>query len=114
MNVEVVCTTDDPTDSLNYHQQFASEKETFKMLPAFRPDKAMNCDRVDELNQYIDQLQERTDIDISSFQDYCKAIQSRHDFCSQWLFHIRSWHQPDLCRRLYRTGDRPNICQNQR
>ncbi|GEM62865.1 uronate isomerase [Sphingobacterium faecium NBRC 15299] len=80
MNVEVVCTTDDPTDSLNYHQQFASEKETFKMLPAFRPDKAMNCDRVDELNQYIDQLQERTDIDISSFQDYCKAIQSRHDF----------------------------------
>ncbi|UZJ65031.1 glucuronate isomerase [Sphingobacterium sp. KU25419] len=80
MNVEVVCTTDDPTDSLNYHQQFASEKETFKMLPAFRPDKAMNCDRVDELNQYIDQLEERTDIDISSFQDYCKAIQSRHDF----------------------------------
>lgn len=80
MNVEVVCTTDDPIDSLNYHKQFASEKETFKMLPAFRPDKAMNCDRVDKLNSYIDQLEKCTDIDISSFQDYCKAIRSRHDF----------------------------------
>lgn len=80
MNVEVICTTDDPIDSLNDHQQFASEKETFKMLPAFRPDKAMNCDRVDELNSYIDQLEKCTDMDISSFQDYCKAIRSRHDF----------------------------------
>ncbi|MCS4224807.1 glucuronate isomerase [Sphingobacterium sp. BIGb0165] len=80
MNVEVVCTTDDPIDSLQYHQQFAQEKESFKMLPAFRPDKAMNTDNIVALNQYIDELERVSNRQISDLQDYLNALKSRHDF----------------------------------
>ena len=80
MNVEVVCTTDDPIDSLQYHQQFAQEKESFKMLPAFRPDKAMNADNIAALNQYIDELERVSNRQISNLQDYLNALKSRHDF----------------------------------
>lgn len=82
MNVEVVCTTDDPTDSLNYHQQFAGEKESFKMLPAFRPDKAMNSDDIEALNAYINKLESVSDRSISTLQDYLDALKKRHDFFS--------------------------------
>lgn len=80
MNVEVVCTTDDPIDNLQYHQQFAQEKESFKMLPAFRPDKAMNADNIAALNQYIDELERVSNRQISDLQDYLNALKSRHDF----------------------------------
>lgn len=80
MNVEVVCTTDDPIDNLQYHQQFAQEKESFKMLPAFRPDKAMNADNIAALNQYIDELERISNRQISDLQDYLNALKSRHDF----------------------------------
>ncbi|GAA4184502.1 glucuronate isomerase [Sphingobacterium ginsenosidimutans] len=80
MNVEVVCTTDDPIDSLQYHQQFAQEKESFKMLPAFRPDKSMNADNIAALNQYIDELERVSNRQISDLQDYLNALKSRHDF----------------------------------
>jgi glucuronate isomerase len=80
MNVEVVCTTDDPIDSLEYHQQFAKENETFKMLPAFRPDKAMNSDDVQALNGYINQLEQVVNKSIATLQEYLDALKSRHDF----------------------------------
>lgn len=80
MNVEVVCTTDDPIDSLSFHQQFAKEQESFKMLPAFRPDKAMNSDDVQALNAYIDQVEAVTNTSINSFTAYLDALKARHDF----------------------------------
>ncbi|HLS95581.1 D-glucuronate isomerase [Sphingobacterium allocomposti] len=83
MNVEVVCTTDDPIDSLNFHQQFAKENESFKMLPAFRPDKAMNTDDIQALNAYIDEVERVTNTSISSYNAYLDALKSRHDFFAQ-------------------------------
>ncbi|OWK72450.1 glucuronate isomerase [Pedobacter sp. AJM] len=80
MNVEAVCTTDDPLDSLNFHQQLAQEGVALKMLPAFRPDKAMNSDDVTGLNEYIDKLESVVGTSISSFQDYLNALKSRHDY----------------------------------
>jgi len=80
MNVEVVCTTDDPIDSLEFHQQFAKEQESFKMLPAFRPDKAMNSDDIIALNQYIDKLEAVSDMQINSLGEYLNALKARHDF----------------------------------
>ena len=44
MNVKVVCTTDDPTDSLEHHQELKNDGFEIKILPAYRPDKAMNVD----------------------------------------------------------------------
>ncbi len=79
MNVEVVCTTDDPLDRLIYHQQVESEGDTFKMLPTFRPDKAMEADNVVGLNKYIDELECITGKSIAAFNDYIAALRSRHD-----------------------------------
>ncbi|MFD2285458.1 glucuronate isomerase [Pedobacter petrophilus] len=80
MNVEAVCTTDDPLDTLNFHQQLAKEGVALKMLPAFRPDKAMNSDDVAGLNEYIDKLEGVAGQTISNFQDYITALKSRHDY----------------------------------
>lgn len=80
MNVEVVCTTDDPIDNLEFHQKFAFENESFKMLPAFRPDKAMNSDDIQALNAYINQLEAVVNKSIGSLQDYLNALKERHDF----------------------------------
>ncbi|MDR0261639.1 MAG: glucuronate isomerase [Sphingobacterium sp.] len=80
MNVEVVCTTDDPIDNLEFHQQFAKEQESFKMLPAFRPDRAMNSDDIIALNQYIDKLEAVSDMQINSLGEYLNALKARHDF----------------------------------
>lgn len=83
MNVEVVCTTDDPIDDLRYHQQFAQENESFRMLPAFRPDKAMNSDDIAALNKYIDQVEAVTNTSIGSISEYRSALKSRHDFFAE-------------------------------
>lgn len=80
MSVEVVCTTDDPIDNLEFHQKFAFENESFKMLPAFRPDKAMNSDDIEALNAYINQLEAVVNKSIGSLQDYLNALKERHDF----------------------------------
>jgi glucuronate isomerase len=80
MKVEVVCTTDDPIDSLEHHQQLKQDGYVVKVLPAFRPDKAMNLDDIISLNQYIDQLQEITNIDIQDFENYLAALKKRHDY----------------------------------
>ncbi|TCD12949.1 glucuronate isomerase [Pedobacter frigidisoli] len=83
MNVEAVCTTDDPLDSLNFHQQLAREGANLKMLPAFRPDKAMNSDDIAGLNEYIDKLETVAAKTIISFQDYIDALKSRHDYFAE-------------------------------
>ncbi|MET4080311.1 glucuronate isomerase [Pedobacter sp. UYP30] len=83
MNVETVCTTDNPLDSLNFHQQVAKEGIEFKMLPAFRPDKAMNSDDVKTLNEYINKLEGVVNKSISSFADYLSALKSRHDYFAE-------------------------------
>ena len=56
MNVEVVCTTDDPIDTLEHHQALANQELGFIVLPAFRPDKAIFID-TDNFNSYIERLQ---------------------------------------------------------
>lgn len=83
MNVEVVCTTDDPIDSLEYHQQFARQPQSLKMLPAFRPDKAMNADDIPALNAYITKLETVSGRKIDTFQSYLQALKSRHDYFAE-------------------------------
>lgn len=82
MNVDVVCTTDDPLDSLEYHQQVTKEGESFRLLPAFRPDKAMNANNVKVLNGYINKLEGVSGLSINNFKDYLDALRSRHDHFS--------------------------------
>lgn len=83
MNVEVVCTTDDPIDSLEFHSQLKNEDFEVKVLPAFRPDKAMAVENASAFNKYIDILSEVADIDISSYKNLLQALRKRHDFFDQ-------------------------------
>jgi glucuronate isomerase len=80
MNVKVLCTTDDPTDTLEHHQKIKADGFEIKVLPAFRPDKAMNVDDIVSFNTYVNKLQEVSNILIASFDDYLLALKSRHDF----------------------------------
>jgi glucuronate isomerase len=80
MNVKVVCTTDDPTDSLEYHQKIKADGFEVEVLPAFRPDKAMNVDDAATFNNYLSKLEAVTNTSISSFNEYLDALKSRHDF----------------------------------
>jgi glucuronate isomerase len=83
MNVQVLCTTDDPTDSLEHHLKIKADGFEIKVLPAFRPDKAMNVDDVVSFNAYVNKLQEVSNILIASFDDYLQALKSRHDFFAE-------------------------------
>lgn len=80
MNVKLICTTDDPVDSLQYHQRIRNDGWNITVLPAFRPDKAMNVDDVQGFNDYLTQLEKAADISISTFNDYITALKKRHDF----------------------------------
>jgi glucuronate isomerase len=80
MSVKVICTTDDPVDNLEFHQKIKKEKLNLKVLPAFRPDKAMNVDDAITFNNYLSALEESSDISIGSFNDYITALKKRHDY----------------------------------
>ena len=80
MNVSTVCTTDDPLDSLEYHLQLKAEGFEIPVLPAFRPDNAMNVDDAVKFNGYIKKLEAVTNVSISNFNDYLFALENRHDF----------------------------------
>ncbi|MBC7849932.1 MAG: glucuronate isomerase, partial [Chitinophagaceae bacterium] len=80
MNVKILCTTDDPTDNLEYHHQLSKENLDIKVLPAFRPDKAMQCEDPIVFNQYVTLLETVTNINISDYTSYLAALRKRHDF----------------------------------
>ncbi|MBG9377016.1 glucuronate isomerase [Panacibacter sp. DH6] len=79
MNVEVVCTTDDPADDLQYHSQIKAQPFGTKVLPAFRPDAAMNIDHAN-FNAYVDKIAATTNKEIATLDQYVDALKERHDF----------------------------------
>jgi glucuronate isomerase len=82
MNVALVCTTDDPTDTLEHHQTIAADASfPIRVLPTFRPDKAMAVESPTAFNAWVDQLAERSGIDIGDRLDhFLDALRQRHDF----------------------------------
>ena len=80
MNVATVCTTDDPADSLEHHLKLKNEGFEIPILPAFRPDNAMNVDDAVQFNAYIKKIEAVTNISVSNFNDYLFALENRHDF----------------------------------
>ncbi len=79
-NVETVCTTDDPIDSLEYHKQVKDDGFEVKMLPTWRPDKAMAVEVPADFRAYIEKLSEVSGNAINTFADVIDALQIRHDF----------------------------------
>ncbi|MDE6165339.1 MAG: glucuronate isomerase, partial [Muribaculaceae bacterium] len=82
-NVEVVCTTDDPVDSLEHHLKVKADGFQVRMLPTWRPDKAMAVEVPADFKAYIDLLSEVSGVKISKFADVIAALQKRHDFFAE-------------------------------
>lgn len=80
MNVRVICTTDDPIDSLEYHQQIKDSNFGVKVYPAYRPDKAMEVNNTNTFALYVKKVEEVTNTTITNLSDYLAALKSRHDF----------------------------------
>lgn len=80
MNVKVICTTDDPVDSLQYHQQIKKSSFEVKVYPAFRPDKAMEVNNAIQFAAYVKKVEEVTNSTITNLADYLYALKQRHDF----------------------------------
>ncbi len=80
MNVKVICTTDDPTDSLEHHKRIAESGFEIAVLPTFRPDKAMVVENSATFNDYVARLEAVTNVKINTLADFMAALQQRHDF----------------------------------
>ncbi len=79
-NVEVVCTTDDPIDSLEHHIALKNEGFEIKVLPTWRPDKAMAVEDPVAYRAYVEKLSEVSGVTINKFSDLIDALRNRHDF----------------------------------
>jgi len=79
MRVEVLCTTDDPTDDLRFHQQMKTNDFGIKVLPAFRPDKAILIEN-EGFTDYMNKLSKVADLEIHDLQSLLTALCERIDF----------------------------------
>jgi glucuronate isomerase len=79
-NVHTICTTDDPVDNLEHHRSIKASGFEVKVLPAWRPDKAMMVENTVSYNQYIDQLSAVAEMDIDTFPRLMEALEKRHQF----------------------------------
>lgn len=79
-NVKVICTTDDPADSLEHHQKIRESGLEIKVLPTFRPDKAMNVESAADFNAYLQKLGMAANMTIDTYQDLLDAVKKRHDY----------------------------------
>jgi glucuronate isomerase len=80
MNVESLCTTDDPTDNLEHHISIQNNKDRIKTLPTFRPDKAYAVENVESYNDYIKKLELVSSISIKTYSDLLSALESRVNY----------------------------------
>lgn len=80
MNVKMVCTTDDPADTLEHHQKIKDDGFEIPILPAWRPDNAMNVSNAQTFISYVQKVEAASNTSISNFTNYLDALKNRHDF----------------------------------
>ena len=80
MKVELICTTDDPIDSLEFHKKIRDDRFEIKILPTWRPDRALQIEEPEGYLDYILKLEKASDMEIHDFNDLVVAIQKRHDY----------------------------------
>ena len=78
-NVRAVCTTDDPIDSLEYHRELAAGDFAVRVLPTWRPDRALAVADAADYNGYLARLEEASDVSIGSYAQLLDALRRRHD-----------------------------------
>ena len=81
MKVRFICTTDDPLDDLSHHRAIAADPTfTTRVLPAFRPDKAVHIEQADQFRGWVNRLQELTGHDLPRFSDFLHALEERLEY----------------------------------
>ena len=111
-NVEVVCTTDDPIDSLEHHIALKNEGFEIKVLPTWRPDKAMAVEDPAAYRAYVEKLSEVSGVTINKFSDLIDALRNRHDFFASVgcklsdhrIAEVYSW--PETLTEIDNIGDK--------
>ena len=76
--VAVICTTDDPADSLDTHVRISKLGLKTRVYPAFRPDKALTVNAPAAFNAWLEKLGSSARVTVKSFEDYLSALQQRH------------------------------------
>ncbi len=116
MNVRLVCTTDDPVDSLQYHQQIKNNPahggRKIKVLPSFRPDKAMDADNAASFNNYLSLLEAASNISISSYNDFLSALKKRHDYFAANGCSVSDHGLEEMYAEEYTEQEIKNIFEN--
>jgi glucuronate isomerase len=77
--VAVVCTTDDPADSLDTHAKIRASGLKTRVYPAFRPDKALAVGQPEVFNKWVEKLSGAANVSIRTFDDFLSALKKRHD-----------------------------------
>jgi glucuronate isomerase len=78
--VNVVCTTDDPTDDLRHHRVLAEANLPFQVLPTFRSDRALRIDHPETFLPWLEKVREASNTDINSLATLLDALRKRHDY----------------------------------
>ncbi len=81
--VKAVCTTDDPTSDLAYHQAIAASSLETRVFPTFRPDPALNVHVPEVLNPWVQRLEAASNTHIATLADFLDALRRRHDYFHQ-------------------------------
>lgn len=80
MNVEIICTTDDPVDDLKYHKKIKEDGFEVTVVPTFRADKILNIENQEAFKACLKNLESASGVSISSYQNLCDALKNRHDY----------------------------------
>jgi len=78
--VRIVCTSDDPCDDLSAHKKINADQNDFRVFPTFRPDKALQVDRPERFNSWVQRLELASNTEIGSFDVFLDTLKQRHDF----------------------------------
>ena len=102
MNVRLVCTTDDPTDSLEAHRAISEDDSfTIRVLPTFRPDRALAVESPPAFNEWVDRLSAVSGVDVGDNYDlFLEALAARHEF-----FHSRGCRLADHGLETFPAAD---------
>ncbi len=124
--VRALCTTDDPADSLQYHEQLGKSEFPVRVFPAFRPDRALRTEDPAAFNEWLVRLGACANLEIKSFADLLDALRKRHDDFHQMGCRL-SDHGLDTCPgeagsdteaeavfKIVRSGARPSASESSR
>ena len=113
MKVEVVCTTDCPTDHLKFHEKEKNSESGIKMLPTFRPDKFIIIDS-DEFLLFLEKLENIIGNDISTFDDLLLALESRINYFHSLGCQLADHGLPQLYAVKFKGYNLDNIFQKRK